>query len=507
MPTVGPRWTDSYPRPANARVDATATPAPSRERRPPGTRRDLGIDVAVLSVATVLLRLPALFASRHLTFDDGVFGASAVAMRHGALPFRDVFSSQGPLFLPLVWIADVAGLRTLDAPRLLAVASGITIVLATYAAGREIGDRRGALVAAGLVAVSGSLLWTTGPLSADGPALAFATLAVAGAFRYRNHPSTLLAVGIGLAFGAALSVKSIVLPIALPIGIVLLTARRPRDLLAAVGAAVAVGAIATLTWGAGDVWDQSVAYHLEASGERDPISNFRKILSTLGDRDLLVLVAAATAVGAAGFRRLHRNTASSRPTPEPLATRLRSSGALLASWLGAVFVLLVAEHPLWRPHIAHLVPPLALLVAWRRPPWRALALVAIVVVPYQLVHTWSVLWPDAYDAPAEAVVTELRELPDGALVISDDPGLVWRAGKATPPDLVDTSILRIESNRITTGSVTAAASDPEVCAVVVWSSRFGDLDGLPAALRDEGYEPALTFEGDRTLWLRPSCAD
>ena len=37
----------------------------------------------------------------------------------GAVPFRDVFSSQGPLFLPLVWLADLLGGRTLDAPRLL----------------------------------------------------------------------------------------------------------------------------------------------------------------------------------------------------------------------------------------------------------------------------------------------------------------------------------------------------------------------------------------------------
>ena len=32
-------------------------------------------------------------------------------MRHGGRPYRDVFSSQGPLFLPVVWAADLLGAR------------------------------------------------------------------------------------------------------------------------------------------------------------------------------------------------------------------------------------------------------------------------------------------------------------------------------------------------------------------------------------------------------------
>ena len=71
------------------------------------------------------LRLPAFLASTHLTFDDGVFGASAVAMRAGGQPYRDVFSSQGPLFLPLVWVADLLGLRTANAPRVLSLAAAL----------------------------------------------------------------------------------------------------------------------------------------------------------------------------------------------------------------------------------------------------------------------------------------------------------------------------------------------------------------------------------------------
>ena len=91
-----------------------------------------------IAVGAVALRIPAYLATRHLSFDDGVYGASAVAMREGGLPFRDVFSSQGPLFLPLVWLADLLGLRTFDAPRLLALASAVGLVLATWSAARAL---------------------------------------------------------------------------------------------------------------------------------------------------------------------------------------------------------------------------------------------------------------------------------------------------------------------------------------------------------------------------------
>ncbi len=70
-------------------------------------------------------------------FDDGVFASSAFAMRTGALPFRDVFSAEGALFLPLVWLGDLVGLRTIDAPRVLAVASGILLTIAAYSCARS----------------------------------------------------------------------------------------------------------------------------------------------------------------------------------------------------------------------------------------------------------------------------------------------------------------------------------------------------------------------------------
>jgi hypothetical protein len=459
-----------------------------------------------IAVGAAALRIPAYLATRHLSFDDGVYGASAVAMRHGGLPFREVFSSQGPLFLPLVWLADLLGLRTFDAPRLLAVASGLALVLATWSAARALQLSSGAAaLAAGLVATSGSVLWVTGPLTSDGPGLALAAWAVTASLWYRRSPSLRWAIAAGLLLGAALSVKSLLLAAGLPVGWALLPNR--RHLAAAVGAAGVLSLAVALPWGLGNVWDQAFKYHLEAAGSRTPVRNLRKVVSTLGDRDLPLLMAAVAAAVVTVGRR-GRSGLRTVTVGHPLGL------PLVVAWLVATIIVLAAEHPLWRNHVSHLVPAAALLVAAdfdrfrpvRRPVVVAAGLVAALAVPYHVVHLSEMLWPAPPGRALAAARSDLRSLPTGAQIISDDPGVVWRAGRRTPEDLVDTSILRIESGRLTAPSLTRAAVVDPACAVLVWSHRFGDLVTLPKLLEDHGYRPIARYGGPKVLYIRDACS-
>jgi hypothetical protein len=463
-------------------------------------RRALRIDVACLVAGTIALRLPAYLAERHLTFDDAVYGASAVAMRVGDLPYREVFSSQGPLFLPLVYLADLVGFRTLDAPRLLGVASGITIVVATYLAGLAISDRGGALMAAGLTSVCASVLWVTGGLASDGPALAFAAVAVMLALRWRDDLTSRRAVAIGLAVGAALSIKALVLGVLAPVALVLLATRRPRTVLAAAGAAAGFHFALWLVWGPSRVWEQSYSYHLEVAGERTPGENLSKVLSTLGDRDLPVILAIVLAALAIVVGR--------RAVTVPRAvSRLTSPDVVLLAWLAAIVVVLAMEHPLWRPHVSQLIPVLALLAARHRPPWPIVVVAAILVAPYHLYRARDVLHPAPYRGLEQQVVHALAALPSSALAISDDPGYVWRAGRRTTPDLVDTSSLRIEAGNMTSASVARAAARPDVCAALIWSKKqWGSFADLPQRLVAAGY--ARTLHDDdrgRALYIKPAC--
>jgi 4-amino-4-deoxy-L-arabinose transferase-like glycosyltransferase len=484
---------------------AAATPGTQR-----ATDRQWRIDAMVVGTVAVLLRLPALFASRSLVFDDGVYGASALAMRRGDVPFRDVFSSQGPVFLPLVWLADLLGFRTLDAPRLLSLASGVLLTIAIYSCARRVTTRGHALLAAGLVTTSGSVLWVTGPVNADGPSMALSVLAIALALRTLDHVEPRLgdAVWVGLAGGAAVSIKATSVPAALTAGVVLLLVRR-RIIDAALAAAVSIGVyLATAAvWGIGSVWEQSFTYHNDARRLYSRPDAAWTVITTLWERDPLVVVALGLALVTA---LVARTQARKRRHDPPLAAREHRMPrvgvlvAVLVSWAALVFALLVYEPALFRAHVAQIVPPLALLASLRPPPWPVLAVAAVAVAPFFVVENGSMLWPRGYDGSRAAVVRELRALPSDALVISDDPGLAWRAGRAPPGNFADPSFQRIENGQITTASLARTAASRKVCGVVVSSPRhFGSLRGLPARLSADGYRAQRV--GGITVYRRTSC--
>ncbi|HEX6310361.1 MAG TPA: glycosyltransferase family 39 protein [Acidimicrobiia bacterium] len=471
--------------------------------RVPAGARTWRVDAAVLALLAIVIRLPAYLADAHLTYDDGVFGASALLLRDGELPYRDIFSPQGPLFLPLVWLGDLVGLRTANAPRVLALAAGAVVTVATYATGRRITGRGGAILAAGLVTTSGSVLWTTAPVAADGPALALATSAVALAFGYRERPTTARAIAIGVVMGAALCVKVLVLPALIPVGVLLLSRRRSRDVALAVGAAALAGVAATAPWGFDRVWDQYIEYHRGSARISSHTGAARKLVTTLLERDPFVVAAGVLAAVTAGVRR-HR-PARREPAPPGGDATMRLAAWLLAAWAAAVAAVLILEPAFWRPQLAEIVPPLALLAALRPAPPAALAVAFVAVAPWFLAHVNPILWPDDYDAREAAAVDDLGALPDDSAVITDDPGLAWRAERRVPGDLVDSSIKRIEQGQITTGVIVDTARDDDVCAVLVWHDRYADLPGLGAELERSGYEEAARYGDERVLYTKGEC--
>jgi hypothetical protein len=165
---------------------------------------------------------------------------------------------------------------------------------------------------------------------------------------------------------------------------------------------------------------------------------------------------------------------------------------------------------MFRNHLAALVAPFALLVARHRPSWKVVAVVVVVTIPFQVSQLRELLTPKDYSGPAAVVVDALRKLPDGAWALSDEPGFIWRAGKATDPYWVDPSVLRIDSDiediNITEAKLLDAAANPRQCAVVVWAPvRFGRFANLPRGLEQLGYRQVEDFGDRRGLWLRDEC--
>jgi hypothetical protein len=479
-------------------VTPPSAPAPTRAARhaPPAAATAAAIAAAVAVAAA--LRVALLRSDAVITYDDGVYSASVDAMRHGALPYRDVFSSQGPLFLPLLRFASILGGGASWAPRLVPFAAGLAVVVLTHRLASRVADAAGALLAALLVATSGVILYTTSALAADGVAGALALGAVVAALRPSRRQ---LAIVAALA-GAALAVKSLLVvpPVAAALWLVARGHGR-RAAAAVLAGAVGLVVLLALPWGLGNVWNQYVSYHMRERKGSAPGGNLRLVRMSMWHDDRL-LVAVVAAAGVTALVLVLAGRARHAPA-RPDDAREHDVVVALVLWIALAAFILLFHSPLFVQHLTVLVPPAAVLAARWRPPVVALVVIALLVVPGQgdrLDWRLSQFPADPASAPAVALLRAIE--PEDARVISDDPGLAWQAGRLVPPALVDTSFERIRAGSLTRDAVVGAAQAPDVCAVVFWSGRFDALGGVRGHL--PGYRVALA-DGARTVYLRDGC--
>jgi hypothetical protein len=235
-------------------------------------------------------------------------------------------------------------------------------------------------------------------------------------------------------------------------------------------------------------------FHLDKHVTSTPFARLWTVVTTLADRDVILLAALALGLVAAAARR--KNGLGARPVDV----------VVVALWCGLAVVALASERLMLIGHVAIIVPPLALLFALRPPPLHWLAISLVVLAPVQAYELADLVWPGAYPSHAAEVVAALRALPRGAQAVSDLPGLVWQAGRATPAMLNDNSEARISTHRLTTFRVAEGAQDPKTCAIVIWSYRFGEhLPGLRDALASEDYQLMRNFAPNEQLWVKRHC--
>jgi hypothetical protein len=373
------------------------------------------------------------------------------------------------------------------------------VSLAVWAIARRLKATRAVALVAGLLgATSGTVLWTTGQVTADGIAVACMTWALWATLVYRDDPGPGRAAGVGVLLGAAFAVKPLVGTALVPLVWWMYERRRPRDL-AIVGVTTAAVWFATaLPWGLGRVWDQSIAYHLGKGPEYTKLHQLGKLTSLVPLRDGIVVLAAALGViavltGACRSRTRH------------------SDVVVIAVWIAFTAFVLVFEKALFANHLVNMVVPLLVLFAARPPPLRWLAIGLVVAIPWSLWNLTHIFTPLTYGGAEAALVRDLRALPDDARAIADDPAFVWRAGLSTPAMMNDVSKMRVDQDDLTTADVVTAARDGKTCAVVIWTFRFGSLlPGVREQLQASGYRLAREYAPSRELWLKdpggaPAC--
>lgn len=453
----------------------------------------------VVAVAA-LMRSAIFVSSGSVTFDEGVYGASVLAMRDGAAPFRDVFSSQGPLFLPLLRLFDLIGLGHVQALRLVMVLSAVAITLGVLAIARRVAPPAAGLIAALVVATSGTVLRAAGPVQSDGVALALSVGAVAVAMGAGSLGDRTRWIVTGLLLGAGVAVKSLfVLPAVLAV-VWLFGADRRWGRVVGTGA-VAAGVVlaASVPWGLANVWDQNVTFQLMIPRSRNPLANAADVAVVLGRREAMVVgLLLLAGVAAALARRWAR--------PQVVG-ELRHRQAV-GWWLAAVVVVLVLGVGAgggYERYLAFLVVPAALAVAALRPPARLATIVAVALLPVVLLQNLEVVDGRRLQREAAEATAVLAELPEGGLVVSDEPGLPWVVERHPPPDLADMSWARLQAGYLTAADVLGGVTDPQVCAVVLASGRFDWLDpDLEAHLT--GFVTRYEWEdGRRRVLVRPDC--
>jgi hypothetical protein len=462
--------------------------------------------VAAILVITLVTRLRFLGAGS-LNIDEGTYWLSLRAMQAGHPLYSSVYDSQPPAFLLLtrpLWAllgGSIAAARAVMVGwALVAVASGA--VIGWRLAGAAAGISTAAILAVDPMMVQQSVI-----LQADGPATALGLLAVAlAACALKDHRARARDVFAVLA-GAVLAVgvlTKLLDAAVVPVVVVTLIgtrARWRRALLALAGGAVAGAALLLpylASWS--ELWTQVVGMHLpDSSTAGAGIS-----LSFVGSWVHLELPEIClAALGAILGGRHH---------PRLVATGL--------VWIGGALAAVASTHPVLQHYLIAISPGLALLggaavvrsAEWCRaraiPRWAEAALVAAVVIAASVALVGSLGDLQRLETePDPSQVASIRQLiPPGRQLFGDDQYNEALAGRQGPPQLVDTSVLRLHHSGLTPAGLEGQLSgDPAVCGVVFATNRLTTVRGFQAWVAIH-FPDRSDLAGGAVMYRRTDCA-
>jgi len=438
---------------------------------------------AILIVAA-FMRLVRL-SSTSGDLDEGIRGIQLLLMAAGYRPVQEIYSSQGPLLLDMLFPLYRLFGETLGAARLAIGVYSLIGILGVYWVARALGGPVGGATAALLVTLSPTYLRNSRQALAEVPALAPAILAVAAALEYQRSGRRIWLVASGVLLGIALLIKPIVVAAVVPIGLAALLgpriSLRPVFLVGLVTVLV-VGAIVVST-DLPALMSQMVEYRLksrEASGW-SLRENWRLIQGTLVGRDqigLFVLAGVGAVLGLIASPR--------RMLP-------------YIGWAVATAAVLAFYAPLFPKHLVIAVPPAVALagvgvgVGWRAVRSQRVlgAAGAFLLIAPMLVYGWSlpaiVTWDVGFmnldpgtegqrfaqSADVAGTIAAVTHRDD--FVITDHPYLAFLAQRLVPPELADPSASRVRARELTGDDIVQAANKYDVGVVVLWSDRLRTL--------------------------------
>ncbi|MFN8521704.1 MAG: glycosyltransferase family 39 protein [Chloroflexota bacterium] len=514
---------------------AAAIPRPR-----PGTwiALEAGLVLALLGYALAMRvwNLDAFTGS----FDEGIRSEQLLLMSAGYRPFRDIFSSQGPILLDLlhpffVWFGE-----TLEAARSGVVALSLVALVGAWWAGRALAGPVAGVAGVVLLVLSPGFLEGSRLALAEVPTIAPALLALALVAAYRHSGRTGLLVGSALACAIALLIKPMVIHVVVPLGVALVLPRPGERIRswrryvsrgAAEGLAFAtvvalVCGLVVLALGPAQVWDNLGAYRAGAGHTlgADWAKNLRLSSIEVGYElpGFFVVAVVGFALG------LWRRTAAT---------------LIVGSWLCAVLLMFALYGDLADKHVVYVIPPLALLGALGVDVTASLLAGGVALVRSRRARTTD--GPAFLDGAALLVgllavviyvlgiqslyreqrrvvidnekIAERRRNLDREIeiadiiqsktqpnewVLSDDPSAAFRARRMVIPSLVDTSGTRVDAGSLTSERAIAASEQYRPVVVVTRGGRLAKLDAFKEWLTASGYQTVRTYDGGWRVYVR-----
>lgn len=405
-------------------------------------------------------------------YDEGVYAETAAAAAGGIPLYTGVFLSQPPLLILALSEAYRATVPSLAAARDSVVIFSALWLLALFLVLAGDGRPRAGILAILAVLGNPAFLTFAHTVQMDPPSEALAVTAVALAVWGLRRSGLLWWMAAGAFWGLAMMTKPTAAVSIVPlVGAVRAGTPRPGPFPAwgrPAGALVAGVILAFIPFlpaiSNKPFLAQALVFHVALARHLglDPAGHALTVLRFLGTGWPLS-IAAGLGVGLA-------------------VTEGRAATRLLVPWLAAALAAVLALTPLWPHHLVLLLSPLALLAGTAldrlmdRVP--GVARGAAATAGIAAVAAYGLAGVSAGGAAASS--RDLREtsgriataVPRTAYMVTDDPLVAFLAGRSIPPEVIDTSVARVQAGELSERTLWAALRSDRVQAVLFWRGTF-----------------------------------
>lgn len=492
------------------------------------------------------------------SYDEGVYWQSLRSLAQGHTLYGQIFYSQPPAFLLSIFPAYLIFGQSILAARIGIALLSLCGLLGALFVGKVLRGNSGALLALLLLVVSPLYLTESQILQADAPSTALMLLALGLAYLWWKHPVGLAGYTLAIltAIILVLSILSKLFGLAdlVPIALLALAHlwriwEQPVGKRFAYSGSLLAGACALVltclffivlfSSSFSPLWDQVITFHTAAKAHTT---------STIAENLQTLLQALKTPLG---LFALYGTLVS-------LARRDWCVLPLIA-WFLAIFYLLWQQLPLLSHHLVTLVPPLVLLAAMSLSPFpvmrrpshlqenllqypktdrrngekplllphtnnskemmpkmsnifvvgNSIAIIALCLTMLyfepMIMNTYQEAQQQANGMDAQTSLQVAHDVdtvtqPD-QLVITDAQFLVAEANRSTPPQLVDTSFVRIQSGYLSNEQLTQLAEQSSVHAILFYTGRLYQQKAFYRWVSQHFHE-VRDYGGGRELWAK-----